>query len=130
MKKDEKKENKLNNMVSAILDNLGTVLDANTVVGKPVLTPDGETVIPISKVTIGFVSGGGEYGDVKFLKYDGEFPFAGGNGAILSVKPSGFLISKENGAKFYDVTASSADKLFDSAAEFLSGMAKNYDKKD
>ncbi len=121
----KERENKLTDMVSSIMENLGTVIDTNTVVGKPVTTMDGSTIIPISKVTIGFVCGGGEYGDVKFMKYDEPFPFAGGNGAILSMKPTGFLVDRGQGLKFVNVTNQPMEKLFDSASEFLVNLSKN-----
>ena len=120
----EEKENRLSEMVSCIMENLGTVLDTNTVVGKPVITMDGSTIIPISKVTVGFVCGGGEYGDVKFLKFDEPFPFAGGNGAILSMKPSGFLVDCGQGLKFVNATNQPVERLFDSASEFLINLSK------
>ncbi len=126
----KEKENKLSEMVSSIMENLGTVIDTNTVVGKPVCTMDGSTVIPISKVTIGFICGGGEYGDVKFMKYDEPFPFAGGNGAILSMKPSGFLVDHGQGLKFVNVANQPMDKLFDSASEFLLHLSKEKSEMD
>lgn len=121
----KERENRLSKMLSDIIENLGAMVDANTIVGKPVITMDGSTIIPISKVTIGFVSGGGEYGDVKFMKYDEPFPFAGGNGAILSIKPNGFLVDYGQGLKFVDVSNQPMDKLFDSASEFLVNLSKS-----
>ena len=62
--------------------------------GDAVTTPDGSTVIPISKVSFGFVAGGGEYSlPASTLP---EAPFAGGTGAGVSVQPMGFLVISQN----------------------------------
>ncbi len=129
MSKD--KENKLDNMVNTAMRNLNDLIDVNTVVGKPITTMDGSIIIPISKVTMGFMTGGGEYGDVKCLKYDDCFPFAGGSGAVLSMKPAGFLIDRGEGLKLVTVSNDPYEKLFDTAAEFISNYKeKKQDERD
>ena len=55
-------ENKLNSMMSTAMDKVREMVDTNTIVGQPITTPDGVTLIPISKVSFGFGSGGGDYG--------------------------------------------------------------------
>ncbi len=112
-------------MVDTAMKNLNSLIDVNSVVGKPITTMDGTVIIPVSKVTMGFMTGGGEYGDVKCLKYDEQYPFAGGSGAVLSLKPAGFLIDRGNGLKLVTVSDDPYDKLFDTAAEFIS----NYKEK-
>ena len=125
MLKEKNKNNKLSKMISDIMDNLNAVIDTNSVVGKPLTTCDGSVIIPITKVTIGFISGGGEYGDVRFLKYDSEFPFAGGNGAILSMKPSGFLVDRGKGMEFIKVSDQPVDRLIDTATEFINKIGED-----
>jgi len=78
------------------MESIRDMIDVNTVVGKPIQTADGSTVIPVSKVSFGFVSGGGEYG-IKGtpLPLDDKpdpLPFAGGAGAGISVTPVAFLL--------------------------------------
>ena len=64
------------------MESIREMVDVNTVVGDPVKTQDGSTIIPISKVSFGFVAGGGEYsGEVQLT----DMPFAGGAGAGVSV---------------------------------------------
>ena len=63
------------------------VADANTVVGKSIITVSGTEVIPVSSVTVVNLSGGGEYGDVKTFKEAEGFQVAGGNGSVITVKP-------------------------------------------
>jgi sporulation protein YtfJ len=81
------------------LENIKDMVDVNTVVGDPVQTGDGTTIIPISRVSFGFVAGGGEYGqDTKGqpkapTAAQNDAPFAGGTGAGVSVQPMGFLVA-------------------------------------
>ena len=79
------------------MENIKDMVDVNTVIGDPVRTEDGSTIIPISRVTFGFVAGGGEYGLQQENKSASNapadvLPFAGGSGAGVSVHPMGFLV--------------------------------------
>ena len=114
--------NKINATIETTLKNISNLIDVNTVVGKPIKTEDGEYVVPVSKVTVGVLSGGGEYGKVNIFTKDTDLPFSAGNGAIISVKPCGFLIKE--GKKFRVITVSdnSFDKLIDKATDFVSSL--------
>ena len=72
MTKEIKETNKIKDLMSSSMNDLSDMTDVNAVVGKPIYTPDGTTVIPICKVTMGFMTGGGEYGEVRQLKNDKE----------------------------------------------------------
>ena len=85
----------LKQIIDAALSKIGSVADVNTVIGDPINIADGVTVIPFSKVSVGFGSGGAEYGG-KTARPDGDAYFAGGNGAGVSVTPMGFIVA-ENG---------------------------------
>ncbi len=85
----------IENVMRTTMENLKDMIDVNTVIGEAVVSPDGVTVIPISRVSFGFVAGGGEYGLAEPPKpsVQGEaLPFAGGTGAGVSVVPMGFLV--------------------------------------
>ena len=69
------------------------VADANTVIGKSIITVSGSEVIPLSSVTVVNLSGGGEYGDVKTFREADGFQLAGGNG-----NPRGFSLMTERDA--------------------------------
>ena len=60
--------NRINNVIETTLKNLGNIIDVNTVVGAPIKTIDGSLIIPISKVVVGVLAGGGEYGKVNLFK--------------------------------------------------------------
>ena len=117
--------NKINKTIETTLKNLGSLIDVNTVIGKPLKTNDGECVIPISKVTVGVLSGGGEYGKVTVFNKNADLPFSAGNGAIISVKPCGFLIKDGKKYKMVSISDSPFEKLIDKASEFMSNFNIN-----
>jgi len=117
-------ESKIDNLIGTTMKSLNSLIDVNTVIGKPISTSDGTVIIPVSKVTMGFVTGGGEYGEIKVLKKNKEMPFGGGNGAILSMKPYGFLIDNGSGFKLVSASNDPLDKLMDTAQNLLSRINK------
>lgn len=113
------KNEKLNNLIFTSLENLDQLADVNCIIGKPIVTASGCQIIPFSKVTMGNVSGGGEYGDVKVVKETDSFPFAGGSGAVISMKPMGFLVDDGNSCKILRVTDEPLDNLFERATDIM-----------
>lgn len=111
-------ENKIENMIATAIKNINSVLDVNTVIGKPILTEKG-SLIPVSKITFGLITGGGEYGEIKLFQANKTLPFAGGNGAVVSVKPMGFLVNNDDKYSFIQITENPLDKLITTADEFL-----------
>ncbi len=93
----------IESIMDTTMENLRDMVDVNTVVGDAVQTPDGDTIIPISKVSFGFAAGGGEYGSERkrgeTLPENGQPPFAGGAGAGISVCPLGFLVVQKGQVK-------------------------------
>ena len=84
---------KLEGMIETSLDSLKKIVDVNTVVGEPIKTESGTTVIPVSKVSLGYVSGGTDFA----TKRSNEKNFAGGGGSGVTIVPLGFLVIKDNG---------------------------------
>ena len=113
------KNEKINELIDSSLENLDTLADVNTVIGKPIITASGFQVIPFSKVTMGNLSGGGEYGDVKIVKETDAFPFAGGSGAVISMKPMGFLIDDGKSCRILRITDEPIDNLIERAGEII-----------
>jgi len=110
---------KINHLVDTSVGNLGALADVNTVIGKPILTASGFQVIPFSKVTMGSLAGGGEYGDVKVVKETDSMPFAGGNGSVVSMKPMGFLIDDGKSCRIIRITDEPLDNLIERASEIV-----------
>ena len=86
-------ENRLEGMIETSLENLKKIVDVNTVVGEAIKTESGVTVIPVSKVSLGYVSGGTDFAS----KNHNTKNFAGGGGSGLTILPLGFLVIKPNG---------------------------------
>lgn len=87
------------------LQKIKEMVDADTVIGNPIDTQDGTTVIPISKISYGFASGGSDL-PKKTEKVD---LFAGGSGGGVSVQPLGFLVISPNGnVKLLEMTVNAS----------------------
>lgn len=82
-------ETPIKQLIEAALSNIKNVADANTVIGTPIEVNENITVIPFSKVSVGFASGGSDFGGKT---PDKAANFAGGNGAGLTVVPLGFIV--------------------------------------
>ncbi len=118
-------ENQIERVMSAAMGNIKQIVDVDTVIGRPLTGLDGSMIIPFSKVTIGFLVGGGEYGELKSVDAREEHPFAGGSGAYVQIDPSGFLIAKEDEVKTVTLGEGPLDRLFDSASELLNRIKAN-----
>ena len=87
----------IENLINGTMENLHALVEANTIVGDKIFTPEGAVIIPISKVSVGYVVGGGEYVDVARKRKLDTFPLAGGSGGGVTVTPVGFLVSDASG---------------------------------
>ena len=113
------KDKKINSLIDASIENLDNLADVNTVIGKSIVTASGFQVIPFSKITMGNLSGGGEYGDIKVVKEIDAMPFAGGSGAVISMKPMGFLIDDGKSCRILRITDEPIDNLIERAGEIV-----------
>ena len=104
---------------------LEKVADANTVIGEPIVTVSGTQVIPLSSVTVVNLSGGGEYGDIKTYKQADGFKIAGGNGTVISVKPSGFLIDDGKGCRLLKMNDGAIDALIEKTGDLVHTIQDN-----
>ena len=91
--------NKLSEIIRTSLENIRTMVDANTVIGNPINTESGTTIIPISKISMGFASGGLDFNgkNGENVKDNHAKNFGGGGGTGLSIAPVGFLIVDKSG---------------------------------
>lgn len=98
-------------LMETSMQSIRDMVDVNTVLGDAITAKDGSTVVPVSKVSFGFVAGGGEYG-AKELQED--YPFAGGAGAGVSLQPVGFLVCGDDHVRMLPAQAKSpADRVID-----------------
>lgn len=93
----------INELISSSMEKIKTIVDSSTIVGEKVATEDGTTIIPISKVSVGYVVGGGEYADLSSRRVANHFPMAGGSSGGMSVTPVGFLIETKGEINFVNV---------------------------
>lgn len=82
----------LEGLMNTSMEKIRDLVDVNTIIGEPVTSPDGTIIIPISKVSFGFVSGGSDVPSAVTKEV-----FAGGSGAGISIKPQAFLVIKRDG---------------------------------
>lgn len=116
--------NQINEIVETALSNLQRVAEVNTIVGKPLVTVDGTTIVPVSQITFAFMAGGGEYGNKgtqkAFSRAGVDSNFAGGSGGGASMVPVGFLVIDRDGVRMMDIdNASVLDKIVDVARTFV-----------
>ncbi|HOA00633.1 spore germination protein GerW family protein, partial [Ruminococcus sp.] len=93
----------VSDLLGISIEKIKEMADVNAIIGEPIKLPDGTTIIPVSKVSYGFASGGSDLPS----KYDKDL-FGGGAGAGVSIKPEGFLvISPDGSAKMVTMEGSS-----------------------
>lgn len=111
----------INKIMEEALNKIKSIIDVNTVIGTPMTTMDGLTIIPITKVCVGFVAGGGEYSqNIPPKKQKENYPFAGGSGAGFNVTPIGFLIGRDGNFKFISVeNRNSFEKILKTINELI-----------
>ncbi len=108
------------------IKSMRSLVDIDIVVGKPIETNSSIAIIPLTKVTMGFVSGGGEYySELREIKKDNEYPFAGGAGSGLNVQPVGFLVIDGKQVEIVKLEAKSAiEKLIEAVPEVSKFISK------
>ena len=116
----QEENNRISKVIETTFKNINGLIDVNTVVGKPIKTEYGDYIIPVSKVTIGMLVGGGEYGKINIFKKSDDLPYSAGNGAVISVKPCGFLIKEDEKYKVLTVSDNYYEKILEKAGDLIS----------
>lgn len=120
----------VNGLIDKAMDKIKTIVDSSTIIGDKVVTPNGSVIIPISKVSVGYVVGGGEYADLSARRVANHFPMAGGSSGGMSVTPVGFLIENEGEVKFVNVENKSLyQTVLNMFNALLSKVEKSEEKK-
>ena len=106
-------EQKIPEIIRSSMENIRSMVDANTIIGDPVEATGGTVIIPISKIAVGIASGGGDY-SVQPQN------FGGGGGPGLSVSPVGFLVCDKNGnVEFINVSSKGKPDPVDQIADLV-----------
>lgn len=107
------------------MESIKDMIDVNTIVGDPIESIDGTTIIPISRVCVGFASGGSEFSSIKETDSSNKYPFGGGSGAGVTVKPVAFLVVKGDSIRLLSVDQQNTyDRVIDTAPQIMD-MIKN-----
>ena len=120
----------LPNMLENTIAKIREMVDVNSVIGTPITTPDGVTIIPVSKVSVGFGGGGSDFVSKHPNKQDN--PFGGGAGAGVNVTPIAFLIVKDGNVRMLPVAApasTTADRVVDLVPDFLDKVSNFIDSR-
>ena len=120
------KKNPLADLMRSTMDKVREMADTNTIVGQPIVTPDGVTLIPISRVSLGIGGGGGDYGKAP------QSNFGGGAGAGVGIEPVAFLVIKDGFTRVLPVAippASTIDRVIEMVPDLLDRAEKFFDKK-
>lgn len=105
MKEINSNTNFLEDFVSTAISKVEDLVKTKTVIGEPIVTPMNTTIIPVNKVSVGYVVGGGEYDSTKKKL---SYPTCGGSGGGASISPIGFIVENNSEIKFIDVANKSA----------------------
>ena len=110
-------------VISEVTNELEKIVSAQTVIGEPIVTA-GKTLIPITKLSVGFVSGGFENG-TKGGADSGKAPYGGGGGAGAKVEPVAFIVISGDKTEILTINNSN---LEDEIVKFLSMIPSIVDK--
>lgn len=92
--------NPIGELMQTTMENVKNILKVDTVVGDPIFTPDGITLVPVSRISVGFGGGGLEFGAKKV----GEArPYGGGNATGVKIDPIGFLVIKDGNVRMVNI---------------------------
>jgi sporulation protein YtfJ len=90
-------DNKISEIIGESIESLKQYADAETIIGQPITTANGTTVIPVSKISMGFASGGLDYRSKKAPQSSAPANFGGGGGTGVTISPVAFLILTPSG---------------------------------
>jgi sporulation protein YtfJ len=126
-------EHPIQGLMQTAMENLRDMVDVNTIIGAPVETPDGQVIIPVSKVGFGFAAGGSEFSVGVKPKANGNghesnagkhFPFGGGSGGGVSITPVAFIVVGEHGIRLLSTESNAhlVDRIFELAPNVLNKL--------
>lgn len=117
----------INKLIDGAMDKIKTIVDSSTIIGEKLETGDGTVILPISKVTVGYVVGGGEYADLSARRVANHFPMAGGSSGGMSISPVGFLVITNGDVNFVNVENKS---LYQTVLNMFNALINKMEKKE
>ena len=119
----------LPNMLENTIAKIREMVDVNSVVGTPITTPDGVTIIPVSKVSVGFGGGGSDFSNKNPSQ---ELPFGGGVGGGVKVTPIAFLVIRGDSVRMMPVAtapSTTVDRVVEMVPDALDRIVSVIDRK-
>ncbi len=120
----------LPNMLEKTIAKIKEMVDANSVMGQPITTPDGVTIIPVSKISVGMGGGGSDFVSKNVNRQ--ENPFGGGAGGGVKVTPIAFLVIKDGSVRMLPVAApanTTADRVVEMVPDVLDRITSFIDSR-
>ena len=118
----------ISDLMETTMQKVREMIDANMIVGEPILTADGITLIPVSKLSFGFAGGGSDFSK----KPEPAGAFGGGIGAGVNVVPIAFIIVKGDSVRLLHISppaASTLDRVIETVPEVIDKISDFIDKK-
>jgi sporulation protein YtfJ len=124
-------KNSIGELMDKTMARIREMVDVNTIVGSPITTVDGITLIPVSKVSFGFAAGGSDF-QTKKAKEDGPDSFGGGSGAGVKIEPVSFLVIRDGSVRMISANAkeqNSVEKFVDAMPDIIDKVKEVLPKK-
>ena len=120
-------EHPIEGLISASLEKIKEMVDVQTIIGDPITTPDGTTIIPVSKVSFGFASGGSDISSKSAKDL-----FGGGSGAGVTISPIAFIVISNGEVKLLQmsVNAKSSNAVLNMVPDVIDKITSLLKKKD
>lgn len=121
----------INDLMGTVMGKLRDMADVSTVIGESIVTPDGITIIPVSRVSMGFASGGSDFTG-KHQKDGQANPFGAGTGGSVKIDPVAFVVIKEGQVRVMTIeppASTTVDRIIDGAPEIVDKISAMIDKK-
>lgn len=122
-------EHPIHNLMKISMENLKELIEVDTIVGNPIKTDQGETIIPVSKVSFGFAAGGSDFETVTKNERS-QPPFGGGSGGGFSITPIAFLVVDQCGVELKHLEERSHlyERLLEQVPKAVSTLMNEFDK--
>lgn len=124
------KNHPIGDLMSTTMQKIREMVDVNTIVGTPIHTEDGITLIPVSRLSFGFGSGGADYA-TKGQKPEGDNGFGGGSAAGVNIAPVAFLIVRGENVRLLPVApppGTTVDRVVELVPEMFDKITGYLDK--
>lgn len=121
----------INDFMGSVMQKLREMADTSTVIGESIVTPDGITIIPVSRVSMGFASGGSEFTG-KHQKDGQTSPFGAGTGGSVKIEPLAFVVIKDSQVRVMTIeppASTTIDRIIDGAPEIVDKITAAIDKR-